>query len=90
MEENQFNQERRKDKQIKLMIIGIAVLVIGLVGVTYAFFNYTRTGAANNITTGKIYFNAEQGDEVTLSNLFPITASGEVAFLKSDGTWNWV
>ena len=78
MEENQQMQQKRKDKQIKLMIIGIAVLVVGLVGVTYAFFNYTRTGAANNITTGRIYFNTEQGDEVTLSNLFPITASGEV------------
>ena len=78
MEQNnqQFNQQmnqQKKNKQVMFAIIGVAVLVIGLVGVTYAFFNYTRTGSANQIKTGQIYFNAEQGDTVTLSDLFPIT-----------------
>ena len=67
------NNQQRKNKQLMLSIIGIAILVVGLVGVTYAFFNYTRTGARNTIRTGRIYFNAEQGDTVTLSNLFPIS-----------------
>jgi hypothetical protein len=59
-------------------IIGIAILIIGLVGVTFAFFNYTKTGAPNNIRTGRIAFNSEQGDEVTLSDLFPISATGDI------------
>ena len=62
------------NKKIQLSIIGFAVLLIGLVGVTFAFFNYTRTGTANNIRTGRIYFNADQGSSVvTLSDLFPIS-----------------
>ena len=67
-------QLKKKNKHAKLMIIGVAILIIGLVGVTYAFFNYTRTGAANTISTGRIYFNADQGNNtVTLSDLFPIS-----------------
>lgn len=64
--------------QILLSVVGIAILVVGLVGVTYAFFNYTKTGAANNIQTGRMFFDAEQGDEVTLSDLFPISVNGNV------------
>ena len=67
---NQYQQV--KNKQVALMIIGVAILVIGLVGITYAFFNYTRTGARNTVKTGRIVFNAEQGNQLTLSDLFPI------------------
>ena len=59
-------------------MIGVAIFLIGIVGVTYAFFNYTRKGAANTIRTGRIAFAAEQGEEVTLSDLFPISVTGNV------------
>ena len=73
------SEQKQKNKKIMLSIIGIAVLVIGLVGVTYAFFNYTRTGTANVIRTGNLSFNAEQSGTVTLSDLFPIaTTNGNV------------
>jgi len=62
-------------KHVKLSIIGFAILLIGLVGVSFAFFNYTRTGSANNLGTGRIYFNAEQGLALNLSNVFPMTSS---------------
>ncbi len=80
MEEEQIKQ---KNKQIKLMIIGIAIFVIGLVGVTYAFFNYTRTGLVNNIGTGRIYFNTTQGNTLYLTNMFPM-ASSEVTNTNLD------
>jgi len=38
----EFNNQ--KTKQRVLIILGAFILVIGLIGVTYAFFNYTRTG----------------------------------------------
>jgi len=57
----------------------VALLVVGVaIGVTYAFFNYTKTGSANTVSTGRLSFNAEQGDEVTLSDLFPISATGAI------------
>ena len=45
-----------QSKQILLSVIGVAILVVAVVGVSFAFFNYTRTGAANQVSTGKIKF----------------------------------
>ena len=59
-------------KQILLSVMGIAILIIVVVGVAFAFFNYTRTGTANSIRVGKIYFNSEQGEPINLTNMFPI------------------
>ncbi len=55
-----------------ISIIGVLILTIGA---TYAFFNYTRTGAANNVTTGRIAFNTSQDGTIELANLFPIATS---------------
>ena len=64
-----------KDKKIVFLIVGIAILLIGVVGVTYAFFNYTRTGAINNLGTGRIYFNSEQNGSLNMTNVFPMTST---------------
>ena len=64
-----------KDKKIFFLIVGIAILVIGVVGVTYAFFNYTRTGAVNNIGTGRIYFNSTQNGALNMTNIFPMKST---------------
>ena len=46
---------------MKKKLIITLLLVIGLVsitiGVTFAFFNYTRTGSENTLSVGRIYFN---------------------------------
>ena len=59
-------------KKILLSTIGIAVLIVIVTGVTFAFFNYTRTGASNNIKVGRISFVSKDEETITLSNLFPI------------------
>ena len=61
-------------KQILLSVIGVAILVVAVVGVSFAFFNYTRTGAANTIKTGTISFNTSNST-ITINNLFPIAKS---------------
>ena len=70
--------EQSKNKKTMLTIIGVAILVIGLIGVTYAFFNYTRTGTRNIIKTGRIYFNSEQDTSINLTNMFPIDVSSGI------------
>ena len=65
-------ENSQSNRKISLMIIGVAILVIGLVGVTYAFFNYTRTGNSNNIRVGRISFVSKNEETITLSNIFPI------------------
>ena len=64
----------KQSKQILLSVIGVAILVVAVVGVSFAFFNYTRTGAANQVSTGKIKFVSEQTGSITLSNVFPLTS----------------
>ena len=61
-------------KQILLSVIGVAILVVAVVGVSFAFFNYTRTGAANTIKTGTISFNTSNS-VINITNLFPIAKS---------------
>lgn len=59
-------------KQAVLSIVGIAILVIAVVGVSFAFFTYSRTGTTNNvITTGKIEFAYTELNQLSLTNQFP-------------------
>ena len=64
-----------KTKKQMFIIIGVFTLVMLLGTVTYAFFNYTRTGTANTIRTGRIAFNSSQGTAINLTNMFPIDVS---------------
>jgi hypothetical protein len=52
-----------------LLVLGIMCL---LLGTTWAFFNYTRTGSANNFSVGRISFISRQTQTISLTNLFPI------------------
>ena len=63
-----------KTKKQSMIVVGAFILVLALFTTTYAFFNYTRTGASNVIKTGSIAFNADQvNNTVTLIDLFPIS-----------------
>ena len=64
--------DKKSSRNILLSVIGIAVLVIVFVGVTFAFFNYTRTGSSNVIKVGRISFISKNEQTINLSNLFPI------------------
>ena len=60
----------------KRSLIITLLLVVGLIGITVgvsvAFFNYTRTGVANTISVGRISFVTRQTKTISLTNLFPI------------------
>ena len=62
-----------KKKQQMFIVIGVFVLVLLLGTTTYAFFNYTKTGTANTVRTGRISFSTNQTDTIGLTNAFPIT-----------------
>ena len=47
------------------------MLLVALGGVSFAIFNYTRTGTANVIKVGKISFNSNQTETINLTNVFP-------------------
>ena len=60
------------NKKVMLNIIAVAILIVSVIGVSIAFFNYTRTGAANTISVGRIAFVTRQTETINLTNLFPI------------------
>ena len=66
-----------KSRKQMFVVVGAFALVMLLGTVTYAFFNYTRTGTANTIRVGRIAFNTSQASgqdgAINLSNAFPIT-----------------
>ena len=66
--------QTNSSKQVLLSVVGVAILVVAVVGVSFAFFNYTRTGAANTVTTGHIYFTTSQ-NTINVDDLFPVAAS---------------
>ena len=61
-------------KQVLLSVIGVAILVVAVVGVSFAFFNYTRTGNPNTIRTGTISFSTDQS-VINVDNVFPIAST---------------
>ena len=73
----------KKNNKVLLSIIGLAILLISVVGVTYSFFNYTRTGTANTIKIGNISFNSTQDNTISLTNVFP-TSSTNLNSTNSD------
>ena len=76
-------------KKMSLIIVGSIMLVIGIVGVTYAFFNYTRTGSNNSVTTGLIEFDFTDDTLMDITNDFPEypdMTNSELVSLKSTHT----
>ena len=70
--------QSNSSKQVLLSVIGVAILVVAVVGVSFAFFNYTRTGPANSVGTGEIHFETSQS-VVAVTNLFPVSGNDVTA-----------
>ena len=64
-----------KTKKHMFLVIGAFAFVMFFGTVPYAFFNYTRTGSANTIRTGRIYFNTTQSGTLNITNLFPMSST---------------
>ena len=80
-----MEMKKRKTLLGILAIVGVLSITIG---VSVAFFNYTRTGAANTIRVGRISFVTRQTKTISLTNLFPIdpTNSEEMSDETKVGT----
>ena len=64
---------KENKKQILLSVVGILILVLAIVGVTYAFFSYVYLGEEENtVRTGTIVFTASD-KTLELTNVFPTT-----------------
>ena len=62
-------------KQVLLSVLGVAILVVAVVGVSFAAFSYSQTGEkVNTITTGTISMDYVEGENaISLTNALPMT-----------------
>ncbi len=68
-------KDNNNSKQVLLSVLGVAILVIAVVGVSFAAFSYSKTGEkVNTITTGTISMNYVEGENaINLTNALPMT-----------------
>ena len=69
-----------KKKQIIITLVAIISLIVITVGVTYAFFNYAKTGTTDNtVKTGSITFLYTEvsgvGKGISLTEAYPVADS---------------
>jgi len=79
MEKKETKKEIRQQSRI-LLILSLFLLIAVTVGVSYAFFNYTRLGTTENtITTGTITFLYDEkeavGNGIVITDALPMTDS---------------
>ena len=68
----------KEKKKILLSILGILLLVLATIGVTFAVFTYTKLGTTENtVTTGTLKFlyteNTGVGNGINIENAFPVS-----------------
>ena len=69
------NYKKIVRRQNLLILLGLFVLIVMIGGVTFAFFNYTKTGSSNILKTGNITFSSDY-ESVEMINVFPIDKTG--------------
>ena len=65
-------EKMKKKKELIISIAAIVVLVLAIVGVSFAAFNYSRTGSTvNTITTGAISMTlSETSNVINIDGLY--------------------
>ena len=78
-------------KQILLSVLGVAILVVAVVGISFAAFSYSKTGeVSNTITTGTITMSySEPTNGINLTDALPITDEAGKALKGDNNTFDF-
>ncbi len=70
-------KEQNNKSKIIVSVLGLVLLLVFVVGITYAVFTYTKKGnIENTIRTGKITMSYREGENgITLENAYPMEDS---------------
>lgn len=84
--------ENNNSKHILLSILGVLILVIAVIGVSFAAFSYTGTGGkTNSITTGTINMTyAEVTDGIVLNDALPISDSQGMSLSGTNNVFDFI
>lgn len=82
-----MEQHNNKGQTIFLSVVGIATLLVAIIGATFAWFSATVTGndeaSSVIVETATIGINYTNGNEIVLQNAIPGTSSEEKEFTVS-------
>ncbi len=69
------NNNSHQTSQVLLSVLAVAILVVAVVGVSFAFFTYSRQGTTTNtINTGTLVFKYEENENgIKLTNAMPMS-----------------
>lgn len=78
-------------KQVLLSVLGVAILVVAVVGVSFAAFTFSQTGVKENIiTTGTISMSySEPENGITLSDAMPMEDATGKALSDTNQTFDF-
>ena len=78
-------------KQILLSVLGVAILIVAVVGISFAAFSFSKEGAkANTITTGTITMSyTEPTNGINLTDALPITDRAGKALTGANNTFDF-
>ena len=78
-------------KQILISILGVIILIVAVIGISFAAFTYSQAGTkVNTITIGKITMNyTEATNGITLNDALPMTDATGKALTGSGNTFDF-
>ena len=66
--------EEKNSKSVLLSVLGVAILIVAVIGISYAAFSVTSTSDANTISTGTISMSySEPTNGINLTNALPMS-----------------
>lgn len=70
-----MNEKKKNQNQIIISVLGVAILIVAVVGVSFAAFTYTRAGTKENtISTGTIVMEyTEPVNGISIDNAMPMS-----------------
>ena len=74
-------------KKLELILIITGVFLLTILGITFAFYNYTRTGENNKLIAGEVYLKYIENNQLTLNNAIPETKAQ--ALLKENNIFSF-
>ena len=78
-------------KQVLVSILGVAILIVAVVGISFAAFSYSKTGTvANTITTGTITMSySEPTNGINLTDALPISDTAGKALTGTNNVFDF-
>ena len=65
--------EENSSRKVLLSVLGVAILVVAVIGVSFALYSTSSTGKVNSISTGTITMSyTEPSNGINLTNALPI------------------